>query len=53
MPRAERDLAYVAARFDALYTELTGLQWELIAACRNSGVCRQLSAELVTLLADS
>jgi hypothetical protein len=35
VPRADSDLADVAARFDALYTELTGLQRELIAACRN------------------
>jgi hypothetical protein len=35
VPRSEPDLREVAARFDALYTELTGLQRELIAACRN------------------
>jgi hypothetical protein len=35
VPRSEPDLPEVAARFDALYTELTGLQRELIAACRN------------------
>lgn len=29
------DLAEIAARFDALYTELTGLQRQLIAACRD------------------
>lgn len=35
MHGSEPDLAEVAARFDALYTELTGLQRQLIAACRH------------------
>lgn len=54
MPRSEPDLPEIAARFDALYTELTGLQRELIAACRNGvdiPAARELAARAGAVIA--